>query len=291
MPLLLDGKKARDFHKAKLAERVTAFERKRHIKPCLAIIQIGDNPESSIYIEQKKKFAAAIGVSVEHVRFSEDASQDGVLEEIVALNADKKIHGIIVQLPVPAHINKLALINAIDPKKDVDGLTDENQKLLEQGNPRFIPATAKGVMMLLDFYNISVRGKNAAVFGRSRLVGGPIASLFQSRGARVSVIHSQTAEPQRISREADIVAVAIGKPSYVTKDFIKKSAIVVDVGINSVAGAKSEEGIPKRSLAGDVDFAAVSDIVSVISPVPGGVGPMTVLALFDNLMVSAEKPE
>lgn len=293
MALILDGKKARDFYMTHLVHKVAALKA-RGIAPRLAIVQIGDNKESNIYIEQKVKFGRAIDVLVDHVCMPETSSQLEMKALIEKLNHDPAVHGIILQLPIPEHLDKIALINLIDAKKDVDGLTDENVRLLDLGTPHFIPATAKGVMTLLDFYKIDPKGKKAAVFGRSRLVGHPIAELLRLRGASVSVCHSKTVAPEDISKHADIVVVAIGRPHYIGARFIKEGAIVVDVGINAAAPApgtaahKLEEEIPRRKIVGDVDFMAVSPIVSAISPVPGGVGPMTVLSLFDNLISSVE---
>ncbi len=274
MPLILDGRKARDSYKAALAKRAAGLGAR------LAIIQIGDNRESNVYIAQKKKFGLDIGVAVEHIRFDADITQDKLSAEIARLNTRKDIHGIILQLPIPAQIDKLAALNAIDPNKDVDGLTDENQRLLEQGRPRFIPATAKGVMSLLDFYKISVAGKKAVVLGRSRLVGHPMAELLKIRGAAVTVCHSKTPDVPEKARTADILISAVGKAGLVTKSYIgASSSVVIDVGLNTG---------PLGKLVGDVAFDEVAPLVAAVSPVPGGVGPMTVLSLFDNLILSAE---
>jgi methylenetetrahydrofolate dehydrogenase (NADP+)/methenyltetrahydrofolate cyclohydrolase len=282
MTLVLDGKKARDFYKGELIVRVKALKAKG-ITPRLAIIQIGENAESSIYIGQKEKFAEAIGVRVDHIKLAAGVSQADVAMKVETLNSDPKVHGIIIQMPIPAGLDKLALMNLIYPKKDVDGLGDESQRLLDEGIPAFIPATAKGVMALLDFYKIDVSGKLAAVFGRSRLVGHPVAALLKIRGASVAVIHSQTPNPREVSAGADIVVAAIGKPRYVTADFVQDGAVVVDVGISS-SGEVAE-----RKIVGDVEYDAVSAKAAAISPVPGGVGPMTVLSLFDNLILSVER--
>lgn len=274
MTLILDGRIARDFYKAKLAERVAGFVASNGRPPRLAIIQIGDNKDSTVYIGQKRKFGLAIGAAVDLIHFPESVSQKEVGDKVAMLNRDEKIHGIIIQLPIPVGLDRLALINLIDPKKDVDGLTDTNQNLLDAGTPRLIPATAKGVMLLLDFYGIDTEGKKVAVWGRSRLVGHPLAELLKIRGAEVSVIHSKTPHPEAISSRADITVVAIGSPAFVGAAHIKPGAVVVDIGTS-----------------GDVDHEAVSGLVSAMSPVPGGVGPMTVLSLFDNLVVSAENAE
>ncbi len=278
MPEILDGRKARDSYTKGLIERSARLS----TRPILALIQIGDNKESSIYIEQKKRFAQTIGAQVEHVRFAADVSPENVESTIRALNSRKDVNGIIIQLPLPTQFNKQALIELIDPTKDVDGLTNESQRLLDAGMPHLIPATAKGVMKLLDFYNIDVREKKVVVFGRSRLVGGPTASLLRARGASVSVCSSQTADPRAVSKLADIIIVAIGKPRLIDASYIQPGCVIIDVGISSITGET------ERRVSGDVDFESVSPLVKAISPVPGGVGPMTVLSLFDNLILSAE---
>jgi 5,10-methylene-tetrahydrofolate dehydrogenase/methenyl tetrahydrofolate cyclohydrolase len=285
MTLILDGKKAREFYKDALIKRVKALSR----VPKLALIQIGHNKESDIYIDQKKKFAKSIGAAVEHIKFPETVDEASVSSRITELNTAKGVDGIIIQLPIPAHLDKLRLINSIDPEKDVDGLTDDNQMLLEEESPRFVPATAKGVFLLLDYYNIKVGGKKAVVFGRSRLVGHPIAEILKLKGAEVSVCHSKTENPKELSKHADVAIIAIGRPEAIDASYIKPGAVVIDVGINSVTGEKFEEEVPKRKVVGDVKQDEVSKIASAISPVPGGVGPMTVLSLFDNLISSAEK--
>jgi methylenetetrahydrofolate dehydrogenase (NADP+)/methenyltetrahydrofolate cyclohydrolase len=284
MPQILYGKPARDFYKQRLISRVTSLSQ----TPLLALIQIGDNKESSIYIEQKKKFAKVIGANVEHIHLPESSTEKEVAAKISALNARKDVQGIIVQLPLPSHLNKEKIYDFVDPKKDVDGLTSENQKLLEGGAPRFIPATAKGISLLLDFYKISVRDKKVAVLGRSRLVGHPTAELLKMKGGKVTVCHSQTTNTKEICTTADLIIVAIGKPMHVDSSYVKKGAVIIDVGINSPKGGKFEEEMPHRKVVGDVNFDDVSGLVEAITPVPGGVGPMTVLSLFDNLISSAE---
>ncbi len=279
---ILDGKRSRDSYTKGLIERSARLS----MRPTLALIQIGDNKESNIYIEQKKRFAQAIDARVEHVKFKEDAAIADVEASIRSLNARADIHGIIIQLPLPARFDKNALIELIDPKKDVDGLTNESKRLLDMGTPYMIPATAKGIMKLLEFYKIDVRGKKAVVFGRSRLVGGPTASLLSARGADVSVISSQTVDPRAVSKQADIVIVAIGKPRLIDASYIKPGSVIIDVGINSLP--ESQLSPSGSTVSGDIDFDSISPLVKAISPVPGGVGPMTVLSLFDNLIVSAE---
>lgn len=257
-------------------------------KPTLAIIQVGDLTESRAYIEQKRKFAEKIGAGFARERFSDDVGEETLTGAIQKLNNNPEVHGIIVQLPVPARLNKQKIIDAIVPAKDVDGLTSVNKKLFEAGDNRAVaPATARGVLSLLSGYGISVSGKKATVIGRSALVGAPIAELLKREGAIVTVCHSQTPNIPEKSQQADILIVAIGRPRFITKEYVSRGQIVVDVGINSVSGDKLEEEIPKHKLVGDVDFDAVKNIVAAISPVPGGVGPMTVLSLFENLFDAA----
>lgn len=290
MPQILDGKIARDFYKKDLVERIGRLS----FSPTLSIIQIGDNRESSIYIDQKKKFGLSIGVRVSHVHLPGHATFDEVADTIRTENSNEEVSGVIIQSPVSGHLDFIKLVNLIDPKKDVDGLTDENQKLLAEGKPRFIPATAHGVMLLLDFYKIPVFGKKVAVLGRSRLVGGPIAKVMGMKGANVTVCHSKTPNTAEITRQSDIVIVAVGRPEFIDRSYIREGAVVIDVGINSPRGEKLEkleEEVPKRKLVGDVGFSNVFGIASAITPVPGGVGPMTVLSLFDNLISASSKLE
>jgi len=260
MTQILDGKVARDFYKKTLMERVG----KLSFIPTLSIIQIGDNKESAIYINQKKKFGESIGVNVSHIHLSENSSFEEISEIIKKENLKKEVLGIIIQSPVPKHLDFIQLVNLIDPKRDVDGLTDENQKLLAEGNSRFISATARGVVLLLDFYKISLQGKSVAVLGRSRLVGNPMAVILKTRGANVEVCHSKTTNTKEITNKSDIVISAVGKPNLIDSSYVKDGAIIIDIG-------------------GDVNFADVSKKASAITPFPGGVGPMTVLSLFDNL--------
>ncbi|MDP1624777.1 MAG: bifunctional 5,10-methylenetetrahydrofolate dehydrogenase/5,10-methenyltetrahydrofolate cyclohydrolase [bacterium] len=272
---ILDGRKARDSEREALKARVTALGR----APVLAIIQVGDIKESSIYISQKVTFAKTVGADARHVRLAADISFDNLKAEINKHNVDATVDGIIVQLPLPAHLDKDAVINLIDPSKDVDGLTDENQRLLAEGKPRFVPATAKGIMTLLHFYNIDPKGKKVCVLGRSRLVGSPTAKMLEMAGADVSVCHSKTTDAPAVACQAEILVSAIGKPGLVDASYLKEGVVVVDVGLTVV---------PDKGLVGDVDRTAIDRLASAATPVPGGVGPMTVLSLFANLVSSAE---
>jgi len=265
--IILDGRKARDFYMEKMMVKI----RRNGFSPYLAIVQVGDNKSSSSYIEQKKKFGEKIGAVVEHIKFQADVSFEELKNKISSLNTDKKVHGIIVQLPLPIHLDKTSVINLILPEKDVDGLTS---------NSKFVPATARGIKSILDFYKIPINGKKVAMLGRSALVGAPTAKLFQNSGAIVTVCHSQTPNTKKITSSSDIIIVAIGKPKFLDESYIGKNfPVVVDVGINSFEG----------KLVGDVDFEKVSSLVSAITPVPGGVGPMTVLSLFENLVEASDR--
>lgn len=280
-PLLLDGKKVRDEIKVALAREVATFAS----KPKLAIIQVGANKESNAYIIQKKKFGAEVGISVEHVVLAEGISQISLLSQIRELNDDRGIHGIIVQLPLPPHIDTHRVLEEIAPGKDVDGLHSVNMKLLLEGKAGgFVPATAKGVMSLLQHYKIPLAGVRVAVLGRSILVGKPIALCLINLGATVTVCHSQSVGVEKITKASEIVIVAIGKPEAIGKSYFSKGQVIVDVGINSVEGKKLDDEIPARELVGDVDFDAAFKKAKAITPVPGGVGPMTVASLFQNVV-------
>ncbi|MEN9614353.1 MAG: bifunctional 5,10-methylene-tetrahydrofolate dehydrogenase / 5,10-methylene-tetrahydrofolate [Candidatus Parcubacteria bacterium] len=282
-PLLLDGKKVRDEIKVALAREVATFAG----KPKLAIIQVGTNKESNAYIAQKKKFGMDIGISVEHLVFAEGISQASLLSQIRELNDDRGIHGMIVQLPLPAHIDTHRVLEEIAPGKDVDGLHSTNMKFLLEGKTGgFVPATARGVISLLQYYQIPITGVRVAVLGRSILVGKPITLLLLNYGATVTVCHSQSVDVEKITKASEIVIVAIGKPKLIGKNYFSKDQVIIDVGINSVEGQKLDDEIPARKIVGDVDFDAASKKAKAITPVPGGVGPMTVASLFQNVVLA-----
>lgn len=281
MVLILDGKMARDEIAKTLRKKIAAFSS----KPTLAIIQIGGKPESSAYIGQKKLFGDGIGAEVRHIQKPESASEKDISSCIKELNADASVHGIILQLPIPPHLDKKKLLDAISLGKDVDGLA---------AGSIVTPATARSILELLEFYRIPIRGKRAAILGRSTLVGTPTAEALRNAGAVATVCHSETPNTKDITHASDIVVVAIGKPKLIGVDYFRndRTQVVVDVGITAVTekGAERlEEEIPKRRLVGDVDFEAVKEMVFAISPVPGGVGPMTVASLFQNLVEAYER--
>ena len=271
MTKILDGRLVRDFFATELKERIDTLKD----KPNLAIIQVGDRIESNSYINQKKLFAEKIGALTKHIKFSEDESEENICLEIEKLNKDSSVHGIIVQLPLPKHIDKNILIQTIDPVKYVDGLTSVNTKLLWSNQKGHVPATARGIISLVDYYDIPIAGKRVVVVGRSDLVGKPVALSFLNRDATVTICHHKTSDIMSETKQADILVVATGHPSLITKDFVKEGQVVLDVGITLNKDKK---------LVGDVDFGEVSKIVYAISPVPGGVGPMTVVSLFQNLL-------
>lgn len=272
---IIDGKKAREVIRTRLQEEVASFS----VSPYLVIFQVGENPESDVYVKQKILFGTSIGAKVTHARIPlGEQSEKILIEKIKECNADKTVHGIIVQLPLPNDFQKEEILSRIDPEKDVDGLHEQNRILLERGTPRFIPATARGIFSLLDFYSISVKGKKVVVLGRSELVGKPTALLARVRGGLVTVCHSKTEDVPSITKTADVVIVAVGKEGLIGKEYVSEGQVVIDVGIHS----QTHDG--KKTLHGDVKFDEVSQVVSAITPVPGGVGPMTVSALFENLL-------
>lgn len=292
MAQILDGKKLSE----KIADRLKREILKLSKAPVLAIIQVGDKKESSSYIERKKRFAEKIGAKVHHIILEEKITTEKLVEAVEVLNADKNINGVIVQLPLPKKIDRFKVIETILPLKDVDGLTSANAGLLYEsafgGNdPRnvsaqMIPATAKGIVTLLKSSKIPLTSKKVLVIGRSLLVGKPVALLLLKENATVTIAHSKTIDLPKLSKESDVVVVAVGKPKFFNKSFVKKGQVIVDVGTNSLTGPKILEEVSKSKLVGDVDFDQVSKIVSAISPVPGGVGPMTVASLFENLVLS-----
>lgn len=275
--ILLDGKKVRDERATELRERIQACSS----VPTLVILQVGDVPESTLYIEQKVRFGQTVGVGVQHVHVPADITESALQENIRTHNERADVHGIIVQLPLPAHISVETIMNTIAPEKDVDGLSEKNSTRLEHGEG-FVPATARGVMSLLAYYNIQTAHKRATVIGRSHLVGMPIAQALQRSGATVTICHKETEDIPAKARQADILVVATGVSGLVTKEYVAEGQVIIDVGIT----VQQTEG--KRSYSGDVDFDAVAPVVHAITPVPGGVGPMTVVSLFENVLDAYE---
>lgn len=279
--ILLDGKKLSGEIADNLKHRIGESGR----VPTLAIIQVGNVEESNLYIKHKKLFAERIGAKVLHVEIPESILESDLINKIIELNNDEGINGIILQLPIPESLDKRKLIETINPAKDVDGLHSVNQSKIFQGDINgIVPATPKGVMSLLNKYNIELSGKKAIVIGRSLLVGRPMAMLLLKENATVTIAHSKTENLKSLVKENDIVIVAVGRAGIITKDFVREGQIIIDVGTNSITGPKNLEEVETKKLVGDVLFDEVKDTVAAISPVPGGVGPMTVASLFQNLV-------
>lgn len=276
--LLIDGKATAATLRTELKCQVDAALTLGKSQPGLAVILVGDDPASQVYVRNKEKACAEVGIRSIPLRLPTDTSQATLLKHIAALNADTSVHGILLQLPLPAHIDAHSCLIAIDPTKDVDGFHPENVGRLSLGLPGFIPCTPAGVMELLRRYNIPTRGKKAVVVGRSHIVGKPLAMLLAQAGvdATVTVCHSRTVDLPAQCRSADILFLALGKAKFVSGDMIKPGAVVIDVGIN-----RTNDG-----LCGDADFASVSQKASAITPVPGGVGPMTIAMLLKNTVDS-----
>jgi len=272
---ILDGKIVRNVIADKLKEEITSLA----VRPHLVIVQVGVLPESTAYIGQKKILGAKLGCEITHSIFPESIKEDVLIKEIKVLNERSNVHGIIVQLPLPGTISVSDVIEAIDPRKDVDGLTAYNLKLLWEGSEHgIVPATARGIVTLLDYYKIPIKGKHAVVIGRSRLVGKPTALALLNRDATVTICHKETKNIEEESKRADILVVAAGSPALVGKNYMHEGQTIVDVGITLTT-----DDVSNKKFAGDVKFDEAISIVHAITPVPGGVGPMTVISLFQNL--------
>jgi methylenetetrahydrofolate dehydrogenase (NADP+)/methenyltetrahydrofolate cyclohydrolase len=252
----------------------------RGMKPGLTAVQFGDNPASRVYVRNKMRACEAAGLDSEVRHFPEDCPEAEALGIIAELNADPAVHGILVQLPLPAHLDAHTITQAILPVKDVDGFNWENLGGLIAGKPAFEPCTPKGVVVLLDRAGMKLEGKDAVIVGRSNIVGKPLALMLVNRGATVTICHTKTVDLARRTREADILVAAAGRVHLISAAMVKPGAAVIDVGINRNADGK---------LAGDVDFAGVRDVAGWITPVPGGVGPMTVAMLIENTVLAAER--
>ncbi len=250
------------------------------MRPGLAVILVGEDPASQVYVRNKVNACAQAGFHSEKHAYPADIEPSAVFDKIAELNADPKIHGILVQLPLPRNFDTEALLDAIAPEKDVDGFRAENVGALVQGQPCFIPCTPYGAMKFFEEAGISLKGKEAVVVGRSNIVGKPMAMLLMHAGATVTVCHSQTRDLKAHCLRADILVAAIGRPKMITGDMIKPGAVVIDVGINR---------LPDGKLCGDVDFESAKEVASFITPVPGGVGPMTITMLLANTLESAER--
>ena len=290
--MILDGKKIAAEIRAELREEIEALKAEGKRVPQLAVVLVGNNPASEIYVANKLKACAEVGMEAQKICYPMDISEQTLLNEIAKLNNDETIDGFIVQLPLPEHIAETTILSAIDYRKDVDGLTPENVGRTVQGLPSIISATPRGIRELLARYNIQTAGKHVVVIGRSNIVGKPMAILLMQRpylslpgmsasalgDATVTICHSKTQDLAAICRTADIIIVAAGCPGLLTAEMVKEGAVVIDVGINRVDG----------KLVGDVDFESVAKKAAYISPVPGGVGPMTIVSLLQNTLQAYE---
>lgn len=273
---IMDGKLVSNKIKEEIKKEVQSLG----IKPGLAVVLIGENPASKVYVRNKRRACENAGFYSEEHKYSTDITEDELLSLISKLNNDERIHGILVQLPLPGHINSAKVLDAISPEKDVDGFHPYNIGKLLTGNPTFSACTPYGIMKILEYYKIELKGKNAVVVGRSNIVGKPIALMLLQEHATVTICHSRTRNIEEVCRNADILIAAVGKAKMITKDMVKKGAAVVDVGINRL-----DDG----TLVGDCDFEGVSQNAAWITPVPGGVGPMTIAMLLSNTLDSAKR--
>jgi methylenetetrahydrofolate dehydrogenase (NADP+)/methenyltetrahydrofolate cyclohydrolase len=280
--LILDGKALAGRIRQRLASEVAKFRQATGVVPGLTVVLVGSDPASQVYVRNKRNACEAAGMKGELLRLPADTSQAELLATIDRLNTDESVHGILVQLPLPRGIDEHAVVERVDPLKDVDGFHPVNAGLLAQGVPRFVPCTPLGIRELLLDADIETRGAQAVVLGRSQIVGKPMAMLLLQKGqggdATVTVCHTGTKDPAAIARRADILIVAMGRPEQVTADWVKPGSVVIDVGIH-----KRDDG----SLCGDVEFSSVSQVASRITPVPGGVGPLTVAMLLRNTLQAA----
>ena len=279
MAQIIDGKKIAQEIKDELREKILALQ-EEGVSVSLAVIQVGDDPASSVYVNNKKKACAYIGIRSVAYELAEETTEDELLSLIDELNRDASVNGILVQLPLPSHIREEQIIRAIDPNKDVDGFHPENVGRLVTGGKGFVSCTPAGIIQLLKRSGIAICGKNCVVVGRSNIVGKPMALLMLREDATVTVAHSKTQNLKELCRQADILIVAIGKPQYITADYVKEGAVVIDVGIHRGEGKK---------LCGDVNYDEVFPSVAAITPVPGGVGPMTIAMLMNNCVDSVSR--
>ncbi|MBB5148778.1 MULTISPECIES: bifunctional methylenetetrahydrofolate dehydrogenase/methenyltetrahydrofolate cyclohydrolase FolD [Ureibacillus] len=279
MAQIIDGKAIGQQIRESIAEKVKELK-EMGVTPGLAVILVGEDPASQTYVRNKHRSCEAIGIYSEVIKLPENTSEEELLEQIHTLNERKEIHGILVQLPLPKHINEDKVIAAISPDKDVDGFSPVSVGKMMLGQDTFLPCTPFGVMKLLEYSGIEIAGKHAVVVGRSHIVGKPMGQLLLQKDATVTYTHSKTKDLPSITKQADILIAAVGRPNFITREHVKEGAVVIDVGINRVENNK---------LVGDVNYEEVEPISSYITPVPGGVGPMTITMLLYNTVKSAEK--
>ncbi len=279
MAHIIDGKIISAAAREDIARRGRELEEKTGIKPGLAVVIVGEDPASKVYVRNKKKGCEECGFYSEVHEMPADTTMEELLAKLEELKANDKLHGILVQLPLPKHLDEKAVIEAIPAEKDVDAFHPINTGHIMIGDYTFLPCTPAGVMKMLEYEKIDISGKECVIVGRSNIVGKPMAMLLLQSNGTVTICHSRTKDLAEVTRRADILVVAIGKPNFITADMVKDGAVVIDVGINRTAEGK---------LTGDVDFAAVSEKASAITPVPGGVGVMTITMLLENTLKAAE---
>lgn len=279
MSTVINGRELADQMQAEIQKDVEKMTQ-QGIQPGLVVLLVGENPASQTYVRNKERAAAKIGILSKVEKLPETISEEELLAEIDKYNQDSRFHGILVQLPLPKHIDEEKILLAIDPKKDVDGFHPMNLGRLFVGKPEMIPCTPYGIMKMFEAYDIDLTGKRAVIIGRSNIVGKPMAQLLLMKNATVTIAHSKTEHLAKVAKEADILVVAIGRGHFVTKEFVKPGAVVIDVGMN-----RNQEG----KLIGDVAFDEVSEIASYITPVPKGVGPMTITMLMYQTVEAAKK--
>lgn len=271
--MILDGKACA----AQIRQEIAHTTAELGIRPGLAVVLVGDNKASQLYVSSKEKAAAAVGFTSSVVRRHRSISQEALEAILEELNGDPCIQGYLVQLPLPKHIDADRIVALISPEKDVDGFTPMNQGLLLRGTPRIVPATPRGVVELLKRYGISLSGRRVVIVGRSTIVGRPLGALMLTEDATVTIAHSQTRNLKAVCREADVLVTAMGKPRFITREYVSPATVVVDVGISTHDG----------KTCGDVDFESVREVASAITPVPGGIGPMTIAMLLQNTLEAA----
>ena len=277
MPQIIDGKAISTQIKDELKSRVEALKA-QGVSVCLAVIQVGSDPASSVYVGNKKKACAYVGIKSLAYELPEETTQEELLALVRELNGRKEVNGILVQLPLPAHIDEDAVIRAIDPAKDVDGFHPQSVGALCIGQQGFVSCTPAGIIQLLKRSGIEIAGRECVVIGRSNIVGKPMALLLLRENGTVTVAHSKTRHLKEVARRADILVVAVGKPKMITREYVKEGAVVIDVGIHRSA---------ENKLCGDVDYDDVAPLCSAITPIPGGVGPMTIAMLMNNCVEAA----
>lgn len=282
---ILDGKKLAQQLRSELTEEVIEFIQNNGATPCLAAVLVGENPASEVYVKNKRRACEAVGIESQLHRLGSDASTEDLLKLIAKLNKDAEVHGILVQLPLPSQIDKNRVLSAVNPNKDVDAFHPDNVGRLVQGRPRFLPCTPQGVQQLLIRSGIETAGKHVVVLGRSEIVGRPLSIMLSQHGtggdATVTLCHSRSHDLPSITRQADILIVAIGKAKFVKAEMVKPGAVVVDVGINRL----------DAGVVGDVDYESVEKVAGAITPVPGGVGPLTIAMLLRNTLLAAQSLE